>query len=105
MLALKSLQAWCLASAKFESVTFTSQLDPNGKSLWNVCHALRAHGYRHEDILLLNDNMLLDKHIRDISDRLTYDALFKLALLTWHFDASSEVPSPELLHFLEHPND
>lgn len=103
MLALKSLQAWCLGSPGFESQVFRRRLDPEGKSLLDICQALRKHGYHYDDIYLLNDNMHLDKHVRDMSDRLTHDALFKLALLTWHFDASPKLPPRELFLFLDQP--
>lgn len=103
VLALKSLQAWCLGSPGFGSEAVRRRLDPDGKSLLDVCQAARKHRYRCDEIYLLNDNMHLEKHIRDVSERLTHDALFKLALLAWHFDASSESPSRELLLFLDQP--
>lgn len=71
----------------------------------DVCQSLKKYGYSHRDISRLNDNVLLDKHIRDMAERLTHDALFKLALLTWHFDACAKSPPRKLLLFLEQPKD
>jgi hypothetical protein len=47
--------------------------------------------------------MHLEKHARNMSDQLTHDVLLQLALLTWHFNASSKLPSRELLLFFEQP--
>lgn len=74
-------------------MAFTSQLDHWDKSLCDICQALRKHRYRHEDILLLNNNVLLDEHVRDVADKLTDDALLKLAFMTWHLDASKQEAS------------
>jgi hypothetical protein len=104
MLALKSLQAWCLGSPSFESQAFRRRLDPDGKSLVDVCQALRRYRYRDSDIYLLNNNMHLEKHTEHMSHQLPPDVLFQLALLTWHFDASSKLPSRELFLFFEQPN-
>lgn len=103
MFALKSLQACCLASAGFESEMLKQCLDFDGKVLLDICQALRRRRYRYEDICFLNENVLLDEHVRNVTEELTYDVLFKLALLTWHFDASAKPPSRRLFLFLEQP--
>jgi hypothetical protein len=49
--------------------------------------------------------MLVERYSRVILQSLTYDTLLKLALMVWHFNASSREPSPGLLAFLRSPID
>lgn len=103
--ALKSLHAWCLGSVIFQRETFRNRLGPQGKALLDVCWDLRTRGHCQEDITRLNDNLLLDEHIKCVSDELCDDVLLKLAIFTWHFDASSELPCQELFLFIASPVD
>lgn len=50
----------------------------------------------------LDENPILNEHVKYISDNLDYNDLLKLTLLTWHFDAS-EFLSPGLLHLFDQP--
>lgn len=63
----------------------------------------RTKCYYPAGIARLKENSLLDEHIKCISETLSDDIILKLALLTWHFDASSQSPSKELLEFFAHP--
>ena len=48
---------------------------------------------------------MLDEHIKRVSEQINYYGLAKLAILTWNFDASSQLPSQQLFCFLAHPHD
>lgn len=54
---------------------------------------------------LLDNNRLLDDHIERLMHNLDVDTILKLALLTWHFDASSQRPYEELLRFFSQPDE
>ena len=100
-LALKSLQALCLDSDSF----ILDHLNADGKTLLNNCSDLKINRYCHEDRARLNTNPVLSEHIRQVSKQINYDNLAKLAILTWNFDASSQLPPEQLFHFLAHPHD
>ena len=104
-LALKSLQAWCLSSETFRSLSFRESLDSESKDLLDICQDLGTEGYYPAGIARLGENSLLDDHIKCISDTLSDGIILKLALLTWHFNASSQSPSKGLLEFFAHPED
>ncbi|OJJ65615.1 hypothetical protein ASPBRDRAFT_490315 [Aspergillus brasiliensis CBS 101740] len=104
-LALKSLQAWCFGFEIFGLTSVRQSLDPERKVLVDICQGLRIGGYSSAEVFLLCDNSLLDEHTKRISDMLHDDIILKLALLTWHFDATSQLPSQELLDFFAQPHD
>ena len=104
-LALKSLQACCLGSNTFKSATFRESLGFKNKDLLGICQDLGTEGYYLAGIAPLNKNSLLDEHVKCISNTLPDDIILKLALLTCHFNASSQSPSKELLEFFSHPED
>lgn len=104
-LALKCLQAWCLGSETFGFEIFRESLDSESKELLDICQDLGTKGYYPASIARLKENTLLDEHIKHISDTLSDDIILKLALLTWHLDASSQSPSEELLKFFAYPED
>ena len=104
-LALKSLQAWCFGSEIFGSMSLRQSLDSESRELLDICQGLRIKGYSSEGVLLLSQNSLLNKYTERISNRLCENVILELALLTWHFDATSELPSKELLNFFAHPDD
>ena len=60
-------------------------------------------GYYPEDISQLQENSILDEHIKHIFNKISDDIILKLALLTWHFNASSGLPFKKLLEFFAHP--
>lgn len=99
-LALKSLQALCLASDYFKHRMFLNSVDPDGKALLDICWNLKIKEYCHEDITRLNTNSILDEHIRCASKNIADDDLARLAIPTWSIDASSQLPSQELFYFL-----
>ncbi|EKV12005.1 hypothetical protein PDIG_47200 [Penicillium digitatum PHI26] len=45
----------------------------------------------------------LDLYLGNILVDLSYDTVLMLALMTWHFDASSSEASPSLINFLRSP--
>ena len=99
-LALKSLQALCLDSDSF----ILDHLNADGKTLLNNCSDLKINGYYHEDRARLNTNPVLSEHIKQVSEQVNYDNLAKLAILTWNFNTSSQLPPKQLFHFLTHPH-
>ena len=49
---------------------------------------------------------MLSEHVRWVSEQIDDDDLAKLAILTWNFDASSQLPpSQQLFCFLARPHD
>lgn len=104
-LALKSLQALCLESDSFRRKPFIDSLNADGKALLSICWDLKIRGYCQEDITCLNTNSVLDEDIKWVSKKINYDDLAKLAILTWNFDASSQLPSQHLFCFLTRPHD
>lgn len=104
-LALKSLQSCCLGSKSFRSKKFRGSLESKSKELLDICQDLKMEGYYPEGISQLQENSLLNEHIKHIFDKLSDDIIPKLALLAWHFKASSELPFKKLLEFFAHPED
>lgn len=104
-LALKTLQALCLESDSFNHRKLFDSLNADGKVLLGICWDLKIKGYRQEDITRLNTNSVLSGHVRWVSEQINHDDLAKLAILTWNFDASSQLPSQQLFCFLAHPHD
>ena len=100
-LALKSLQALCLDSDSL----ILDCLNADGKALLGICWDLKIKGYCHEDRARLNTNSVLSEHIKQVSEQINHDDLAKLAVLTWNFDASSQLPPEQLFHFLTQPHD
>ena len=99
-LALKSLQALCL---EFDSFIL-DYVNAEGEALLGICWDLKIKGYHQEDRTRLTTNSVLDEHIKWVSEQINHDDLTKLAILTWNFDASSQLPSEQLFHFLAHPH-
>lgn len=104
-LALKSLQACCLGSKSLRFENFWESLDPRSKELLDICQSLETKGYYQAGIVQLQENSLLNEHIKHIFDKFSDDIILKLALLAWHFKASSELPFKKLLEFFAHPED
>ena len=105
MIFLKSLQAWCFSSEVFGLGIFQEGLDSKSKELLEICQDLRINGFSFAEVARLSEDSLLDEHTKSICDELSDDIIIQLGLLTWHFDATSEMPSSELLDFLRYPND
>ena len=55
---------------------------------------MKIKGYHQEDIVRLNTNS--NEHAKWVLEKIDYD---DLAILTWHFDASSQLPSQQLFHY------
>ena len=100
-LALKSLQALCLES----DTSILDSLNADGKALLDICWDLKIKGYCQEDITRLSTNPVLSEHVRWVSEQIDDDDLTKLAILTWNFDASSQLPFQQIFCFLARPRD
>ena len=102
-LALMSLQVTCLGPDHVASQISLGSLNADSKELLGICWDLKIKGYHREDAIHLSTNRMLREHITWVSEQVNYDDLAKLAILTWHFDASSQFPSRQLFCFLAHP--
>ena len=75
----------------------------DARMLLDVCKALRRRSqepYLDEGFSLEND---LCVYVGNILQHLSYGAVLMLALITWHFDASSSEASQDLITFLRRP--
>ena len=104
-LALMALQATCLEPDPAALKISLSSLNTDGKELLGICWDLKIKGYHREDVICLSTNRMLREHITWVSEQVNYNDLAKLAILTWHFDTSSQLPSRQLFCFLAHPYD
>lgn len=86
--ALKSLPVRCLGIVATECQSLQHNLSPDANTLLNICQALRKSRFSGLEIGRLAENELLHEYAEHFLERLTYDSLLMLALLTWHFDAS-----------------
>ncbi|KAA8652774.1 uncharacterized protein ATNIH1004_001679 [Aspergillus tanneri] len=108
-LALKGLQVRGLGILACESTSLRLNLSPEAKSLVDICQALRKSRFRSVDISRLSENKLLHEYAEFFLEKLSYDGLLMLSLLTWHFDASlhnfstAALPPRELLKFFSRP--
>ena len=98
-IALKSALAWNIGSIAYSPIL---TLCYEGISLQDACLGLKRNGYQRKDLVTLEEHPILHEHVNHILDNLVYNDLLKLALLTWHFDAS-EFLSPELLGLFDQP--
>lgn len=101
--ALLCLRVW---SAPFQERNFTQDLSQDARLLLDICNALRRHGPPErfdETEHQASEEEALCAAVETAFRGIGYDTLLKLALVTWHFDASSPVPSQELKFFLRRP--
>ncbi|CAG8073821.1 unnamed protein product [Penicillium olsonii] len=66
----------------------------DARKLLDLCNTFRSGRSQKVCLDLYLGNILLD---------LSYDTVLMLALMTWHFDASSSEASPGLINFLKLP--
>lgn len=103
--ALKCLQVLCLRATASEIEGSQHDFGPDSISVLRISLAVCRGYYRLVDMELLDNNRLLDDHIEQLMQNLDVDTILKLALLTWHFDASSQRPYEELLRFFSLPDE
>lgn len=103
--ALKCLQVLCLRATASEIEDSQHDFGPDSISILRISLAVCRGYYRSVDMELLDNNRLLDDHIERLMHNLDVDTILKLALLTWHFDASSQRPYEELLRFFSQPDE
>lgn len=103
--ALKCLQILCLRATASEIEGSQHDFGPDSISILRISLAVCRGYYRLVDMELLDNNRLLDDHIERLMHNLNVDTILKLALLTRHFDASSQRPYEELLRFFSQPDE
>lgn len=95
----------CLALLAVECKCLLPNLGPEAKALLEICQIIQNSSFREEDISRLAKNRVLDDYTEDFLEKLTYDGLLVLSLLTTHFDQSlhgfpkSPLPPRRLLEF------
>ncbi|CDM29909.1 unnamed protein product [Penicillium roqueforti FM164] len=101
-IALKAILSLRIESPSVWEWTSTSSKNPSpdARMLLDICTDLRSRR-SDEGFSLEND---LRVYVRDILQHLSYGAVLMLALLTWHFDASSSEASQGLRIFLRPPH-
>ncbi|RDH30912.1 hypothetical protein BDQ94DRAFT_161089 [Aspergillus welwitschiae] len=95
----------CLRATASEIEGSQHDFGPDSISILRISLAVCRGYYRSVDMELLDNNRLLDDHIERLMHNLDVDTILKLALLTWHFDASSQRPYEELLRFFSQPDE
>ncbi|KAJ5583503.1 hypothetical protein N7535_002123, partial [Penicillium sp. DV-2018c] len=90
-IALEALLGLRAVSAPFKERNLTHDLSQDARLLLDSCKALGCYGEA------------LCAAVETALRRISYDTLLKLALMTWHFDASSPVASQDLKFFLRRP--
>lgn len=75
-------------------------LSDDANLVLSACEALQAAC--HQDGLNI-DNEMLSATTETLVGTLSYPTVLKLAILTWHFDASGS-PTEDLHRFLQNPN-
>ena len=101
-LALMYLQALCLYSDCFKHKTIFDSLSADSKALVDICQSLKTNN-SHQNLHDLGTNPLLGKHVEWVSEQIDDDGIAKLAVFTWNFSASLQLPSQQLLEFLAWP--
>lgn len=76
----------------------SENLSQDAEMLLDVCNTLKRR--RSQEPYLEND---LHVHVGNILPDLSYGTVLMLALMTWHFDASSSKASQDLIIFLSWP--
>ncbi|PYH52147.1 hypothetical protein BDQ94DRAFT_164533 [Aspergillus welwitschiae] len=94
--------------SKFETIMAPHTLLPEAILVFPAQSTVKAvhiyflgliYGSNFVNISRLDQNETVCRHVEEISSDLTPDALLKLSLLTWHFDARGDF-SQELLQFI-----
>ncbi|CAG8205369.1 unnamed protein product [Penicillium salamii] len=106
-IALKELLILRIDFLPFWKWNPSQRLSQDARKLLDICQALKNSRFRQsslDDVKLPFDNdfcALMGKALRDLS----YGTVLMLALITWHFDASSSQASQGLMTFLRQPHD
>ena len=106
--AVKALQVRCLSMMAADCNRLRYRLSRDALNLLDTCQDLQRSGYRQKYLDRLANNELLHNYAETLTEKLSYNGLLKLALLTWHFDGSfygpnAPPPSRELLIFFSPP--
>ncbi|CAG8144657.1 unnamed protein product [Penicillium nalgiovense] len=86
--------------------TSSENQSQDARMLLDACKALRSRRYQEPN---LDEGFSPENDLRDyvgnILQHLSYGTVLMLALMTWHFDASSSEASQGLITFLRWPQD
>lgn len=86
--------------------TLSENSSQDARMLLDACKALRNSRSRE---MYLDENISLEEGLRafegNVLHGLSYSTVLMLALMTWHFDASSSGASQGLITFLRQPHD
>jgi hypothetical protein len=103
-ISLKAMLLLRIESPSLREWTPSETPSQDARILLDVCKTLRSRRFQEpcpdgnisleNDLCVLVGNVLLD---------LDYSTIFMLALMTWHFDASSSKASQDLIIFLRWP--
>ncbi|CRL29615.1 unnamed protein product [Penicillium camemberti] len=99
-IALEAMLFLRIASPSLLEWRPSENLSQDAEMLLDACKTLRSRGS--QEPYLEND---LHLHVGNILPDLSYGAVLMLALMTWHFDASSSEASQGLIDFLSWPYD
>jgi hypothetical protein len=103
--ALKAMLLLRIESPSLLQWIPTETLSQDARMLLGFCKSLRSR--RFQEPCPDRDSLENDVHVyvRDIVHNLSYGTVLMLALMTWHFDASSSEASHDLVIFLGRPSD
>jgi hypothetical protein len=95
---------WRIASPSLLELRHSENLSNDARTLLAVCNTLRNRRSREtcldESTSLEND---VCAYVEDILPSLSYGTILMLALMTWHFNASSSKASQGFIIFLRRP--
>lgn len=98
-IALEAMLFLRIASPSLLERRPSENLSQDAKMLLDVCNTLRSR--RSQEPYFENN---LHLHVGNILPDLSYGTILMLALMTWHFDASSSEASQGLIIFLRWPH-
>ncbi|CAP79201.1 Pc06g02080 [Penicillium rubens Wisconsin 54-1255] len=98
-IALEAMLSLRIASPSLLERWPSENLSQDAEMLLDVCNTLKRR--RSQEPNLEND---LHVHVGNILPDLSYGTVLMLALMTWHFDASSSKASQDLIIFLRWPD-
>lgn len=101
-IALEALLCLRVGSVPFQKRNFTQDLSQDARLLLDICNFLGSYGPP-ERFDETEHQAALCSAVETALRGIGYDTLLKLALMTWHFDASSPVASQESKSFLTRP--
>ncbi|CAG8948369.1 unnamed protein product [Penicillium salamii] len=106
-IALKELLILRIDSLPFWKWNPSQSLSQDARKLLDICQALKNSRSRQSSLddakLFFKNNLCAS--VGNVLHELRYDTVLMLALITWHYDASSSEASQGLITFLRQPDD